>query len=825
MYEKYPDKENYRTIISLGETYEVDETEMPVEIRSMNNPARLDVTDEGPFNTVAYYNAIGRLIHEIEFVGLADLSATATYTPPKESSGDIPAQPETTNIYERGKEVYDLVYSSHEINNMPASYTLSETMEERLGSVNEAVAALFRTIRNYMSGEEEQEVPINQFRKLAQEITIRDINSLRGKNEVYEWWQNKYELFTNTEGLRLDVTLSPDEAATFKSVFSKVKIPCPIIAHTDAELEQPSGNFGLLQMANQILMGRLGMAPSEEYNKIFGIKTSVGTDSQYDKEGSQLDPVGVISTDVSDFTDDIEMVKNSIDPLTYLNLLDKKILFLPEEGESRTDLLKKIQTYLPKELTDLNENAMNFLAEMVGEAIDDYTSLVDKKERYYLPMLDNHTAEMSSVPIVKGFTISYFKIELEEYEPQPDPQIRIITDEEEIKPTHTILLDLENETIPSTYSRLMDYLNQSVIELFTAINSTMIQGRKTKFVANTATRESSVMGRKSRQTLGSSKQSATIGAKYPSMAGSLATLKGNQYNDFLEFVYARYIVDMDARYLFNKDYPSYFSNGMVISFKSAYDTSKKKKGSVISQQVAKFPSTAIGEEQMQYLHDFLTSLRRGATSNISTLINNGENVIEIYLMLNLRPGQSRAEKSQLNKSITNSIGRIIHDYAAMRGEERLEKYVFSGKQIAKYAREEIDSDAMNILSELQNPDFIQTLNTDEKGLIRHITNKLTSNFLVDILGNEDTDIENSLMKAIDLVRQSNGLMVYKAHFDMANVEDVSTVSDLIKKEDRVDLYAQDMETILNSNTKTFKQLSTQLGVSEEVIYKVRGLFR
>ena len=83
MYEEYPDKENYRTINSLGETYEVDETEIPVELRSMNNPARLDVTDEGPFNTVAYYNAIGRLIYQIEFTGLADLQATATYTQPK----------------------------------------------------------------------------------------------------------------------------------------------------------------------------------------------------------------------------------------------------------------------------------------------------------------------------------------------------------------------------------------------------------------------------------------------------------------------------------------------------------------------------------------------------------------------------------------------------------------------------------------------------------------------------------------------------------------------------------------------------------------------
>ena len=140
--------------------------------------------------------------------------------------------------------------------------------------------------------------------------------------------------------------------------------------------------------------------------------------------------------------------------------------------------------------------------------------------------------------------------------------------------------------------------------------------------------------------------------------------------------------------------------------------------------------------------------------------------------------------------------------------------IVTGKQIAEYANEEIDSESMNILAELQNPDFLQTLNNNEKQMVRHISNKLTSNFLVDILGEEDSDIENSLMKAIDLLRKGNGLMVYKAHLDMANVDDVSIVSDLIKKENRVDLYAQDMETILNSQNKTFKQLSTQLGVSQ-----------
>ena len=76
-----------------------------------------------------------------------------------------------------------MVYSDHEINRMPAGYTLSEALEEELGSVNEAVTALFEAIRNHMEGGEEQAPPVNQFRKLAQEITVRDIDSLRGRSK------------------------------------------------------------------------------------------------------------------------------------------------------------------------------------------------------------------------------------------------------------------------------------------------------------------------------------------------------------------------------------------------------------------------------------------------------------------------------------------------------------------------------------------------------------------------------------------------------------------------------------------------------------------
>ena len=817
MYEEYPSEEESRLInYGDGDTEQLDGDDLRIEVNNLNNNL-IEIDEEGPFNTVAYYNFVGNLLHGIEFVELPNF--------PRRASLD--------NFYERGQMIHNLAYSSHEINEMRADFTINRELAEELSSVNEAVAALIQNVMAYIGDDEDEQITErSEFRKLAEAITIRDIQSLRGKNEIYDYWQNYYDKFQAIMGLSLPVVLTPSQAKDFESAFERIKIPCIVLQHTDAEFEQASGRFGLLQMANEILFNRLGMVPSKEYAEVFGSSFEFTQRIQRDDFGQETGRVGEMEVSEKENADNIEMVKNSLDPLTYLNLLEKKILFLPQDSETTTELKNKINQYLPEELSGLNPRAIGYLSDVVSEAVDDYVSLVDKRDRYYLPMLDSHTSEMSSVPITKGFTIAYYTVQLkntsnetENIRDEPitiDPNIREMlygeTPAEEIEnPTHTISLKLEQNPIGGTYSALMDYLNEEIIKMFSAINSVMVEGKKTKFVSN--------IGERTGKPMTGSGQSAAIGAKYPSIAGSLATLSTNNFAPLLDFIYSQYISDIDYRYLFNRDYPEYFRSGVFVSFKSAYDASRKKKGTAISQQVAKFPTTAIDEEDLKQLERLVTLLRRGATSTITSLIEAAENTVQIFLMLNLSVGQSRADRTKIQREITNSLGRVIFEYASRRNEERLSNNVFAGKQIQEYAGMEVNARYLNIIDELESADFMETLSPDERSIVGRVKQKLTGNFWREILGDEDSDIENSLLKAVDIMRGNNGLFVYKAFMDMSNVEEVSIVSDLIRKEDRVDLYAQDMETILKSPNKTFAELSVQLGVSREVIYKIRGLFR
>ena len=57
-----------------------------------------------------------------------------------------------------------------------------------------------------------------------------------------------------------------------------------------------------------------------------------------------------------------------------------------------------------------------------------------------------------------------------------------------------------------------------------------------------------------------------------------------------------------------------------------------------------------------------------------------------------------------------------------------------------------------------------------------------------------------------------------------NVDDVDYVIDLIYKEDRVDIYAHDIETILTLNISN-DTMASGVGLNPQIIYKIKGLFR
>ena len=209
---------------------------------------------------------------------------------------------------------------------------------------------------------------------------------------------------------------------------------------------------------------------------------------------------------------------------------------------------------------------------------------------------------------------------------------------------------------------------------------------------------------------------------------------------------------------------------------------------------------------------------------MNTLVKNAENAIQPLIIINSKNKQTRQEKTQSRKEIVNTLGKLIYGYAVQQERGYLDKE-FDGKRLDSYETESVNPEVLDILPILNNQIFNESLDSEERSIVRKIKENMTGSFYQEYIKDSINSDDMALMKAIDILRERGGLPVYKAYLDINNIEDVVYVADVIRKENRTDIYATDMETIIEEKNSTIAGLSTRLGISQEVIYKVRGLFR
>ena len=85
-------------------------------------------------------------------------------------------------------------------------------------------------------------------------------------------------------------------------------------------------------------------------------------------------------------------------------------------------------------------------------------------------------------------------------------------------------------------------------------------------------------------------------------------------------------------------------------------------------------------------------------------------------------------------------------------------------------------------------------------------------------------ITYAMLDAKDLLLKMKGEQVYKGTMDLYDADDISYIIDLIQKENKIDLYATDIEKIVK-HEGAFNTVATDMGLNEDIIYKVKGMFR
>ena len=190
----------------------------------------------------------------------------------------------------------------------------------------------------------------------------------------------------------------------------------------------------------------------------------------------------------------------------------------------------------------------------------------------------------------------------------------------------------------------------------------------------------------------------------------------------------------------------------------------------------------------------------------------------------------RKQITSINQNLTNYMGKLLFEIlvASQRiseGEANI-SVSYKGKSLDEYRDASTDITQLKIFDVLEDEEFIEYAR--DNGLatsLRKLKRTLRRNPLKITRKLTDKDaMYKAYIEALDTLKSNRGEKIYKAYFDFNDVGDVEYVLDLIEKEDHIDLYARDIEGIIKSYD-SFNTLSSYYGISDDIIYKVKGLFR
>jgi len=175
------------------------------------------------------------------------------------------------------------------------------------------------------------------------------------------------------------------------------------------------------------------------------------------------------------------------------------------------------------------------------------------------------------------------------------------------------------------------------------------------------------------------------------------------------------------------------------------------------------------------------------------------------------------------------MGKLLYEIllsSQIIGVDDSNNVVFGGRPITEYKDAETNISQLKIFDVLEDEEFIEYAKDNALGTkLRNLKRTLRRNPLKISRRLTDKDaMYKAYVEALDTVKSNRGEKIYKAYFDFDDVGDVEYVLDLIHKEDKIDLYARDIEGIIKSYD-SFNTLSSYYGISDDIIYKVKGLFR
>ena len=679
-----------------------------------------------------------------------------------------------------------------------------------------------------------------------------DLTNKNDREKIYNYWESTEEIFDQlgsysirakklSEEVRTaerslqtpNVTLEGDFGNIFDEVLTeeqelfllrlvkkKIRFPKYTVTFTEnPSFEQMENRLSLIKLVNNFVQPMMG--DTEEYTANFDAEEN----RNYQEERATQDTdTGTETTETASFDasaqaegiqGEIRMAEKSADPLTLLSAhLTSKFYVTQEMGN---EINEKIRNELSSSLVNTRPEIIESRLRKIEGYVESLVSDMVPRDSYKFAIIDDskNSSFLDKLKKRKG----RYSYELEYYE------LEIVGEN---------LVLVKYETIIDGYVKYVNEVNRMVKNLYAILNEGKRVSRSTIYNPNRARGG----------TTGSGQTSLTQGRNYPALPGKFAEENptaqaieiSKYYDDLIELANSYYYEPMDSRYFFKADAPDFTRDNNYKKIISLSTKSRKTALAGIKRGMTTKKKIPIDADDLQTLTSFFEQIKYFSELSSQQVKDLVESVAQIFknlylINLNVPKDQKRKTVTGITRKVEESLGSFAYKLLSQSGKFRDEIpkeaqiQVFE-KPLIEYKNVGTSLSDLNLFNILEDEDF-QKYSSDNKmgkklkALLREMN---TSPLRVK---QELTDVENmykAQLEALDLLKFQRDDMIYKAYLQTENVEHVEYVLDMIEKQNRIDLYARDIEGIIESN-KPFNDLSYIFGVSPDVIYKVKGLFR
>ena len=677
-----------------------------------------------------------------------------------------------------------------------------------------------------------------------------DIESPESRIKIYNYWYDIYHnkflsyeddlktiIFPSGVSGKLSDTLLEihEKMSKVKDNFQGLKIPCYTVnLKSYGKKKQAVDEIAALELANSFLSGNILEGDMKAYTKKFGVEEPDKRGAQQFKDKSKA-PVGdmpEIRKPIRQLRKKIDMIEHDIDPLTALSIYSKQDLLMSPESIQKTTQL------VYKELENLNLGVLKeIILEDLSDFIDDIKDdIVDRNSNEFnFSILDDseHVNLMDKIySDTKFFMYEYYELTSTETSAGQETIFSQKLSEviEDFK-----VADLEFAVVSpklvrkyvNTYGDLVKMINNDTQELLEVIALQIDLQEEVAYLYN------DIVSTIKETTSSADSTNYLQGGELPAIPGKEPSFNPNTiFSELFLIIEDYYFNSMDAAFFYGKDSPAFTSSSEYQSMKSVFDSNVNKPISRIKQDLRRYGELNVTENDITDLTKFFRLIRKYSTLELtkSVLIDfNDAYLALINIHMTSTGSTTRRSMQNISNTYANMLGKILFEIVQFKNvsKDEMDKIQFRSKPLSKYANtptQNID----NIHEILDDKDFIAYAKRKQfVKKLRTLKTEIKTNSTLKIIASGEelkADITTVYVNALDTLKKMKGESIYKGYLHLDDIDDIDYVTNIIRKENNVDIFITDIQGIVESN-KSFNTLSKSFGVSQDIIYKIKGLFR